>query len=266
MPRLKRSPDEQAAAEARGPDYVEALARGLSVLQAFGEAGGGLGLSEIAGRVDLPRATVRRTLFTLAALGFVARDDKRFRLTPDVLKLANAYLTSNGLSQVLQAACEQVTARLGQACSAAVLKDKEVVFIARARSQGILSVGLEVGYRLPVHCTSVGRAILSGHGDEDLDLALRDLDPVALTERTLTDAGSIKAAILSARFQGYCIVDQEAEIGFRSIAVPVRRKDGAVAAALNIGAHAETVSIGRMIDEFLPVLLEAAARAEKLIV
>jgi len=265
MPRLKRNEEEQAIADARGTDYVEALARGLKVLQAFDHVNTRLSLSEIARAVDLPRATVRRNLFTLGALGFVARDQKLFWLTPNVLKFATAYLTSNGLSQILQNSCEQVAGQLDQGCSAAVLKDSEVVFIARAKQERILSVGLEVGYRLPCYCTSVGRIIMSGLDDDDLDPMLQGLNLVARSNMTLTDPDRIKAAVLAARVQDYCIVDQEAESGYRSIAVPVRRCDGKIVAALNIGAHAESVSIGRMIDEFLPVMREAAEEAGKLI-
>lgn len=250
----------------RGVEHVEALARGLTVLQAFDQANRSLSLSQVSALVGLPRATVRRILHTLETLGFVDRDDKRFRVTPDVLKLANAYLTSNGLTQVLQTVCDDVTGALGQSCSAAVLKDGDAVFIARAKPSSILSVGLEVGYRLPYYCTSVGRIMSSGLDDAALENLLRDLEPRALTEHSLTDKALIRAAILTARHQGYCIVDQEAETGFRSIAVPVRRRDSGVAAALNIGAHAESVSIGRMIDEFLPVLKDAAGRAGTLII
>lgn len=256
---------EASTKTTRGTEHVEALARGLKVLQAFDQAHRRFSLSQVARRVALPRATVRRILYTLETLGFVARDEKLFWLTPDVLKLANAYLTSNGLSQALQAVCEEVTGTLAQACSAAVLMDGNAVFVARARPASILSVGLEVGYRLPFYCTSVGRILSSGLADEALDKALGDLEPKALTDHTLTDIALIRSAILTARHQGYCIVDQEAETGFRSIAVPVRRPDGQIAAALNIGAHAETVSIGRMIDDFLPVLEEAAGRAGSLI-
>lgn len=250
----------------RGPEHVEALARGLKVLQAFDQANRTLGLSQVSDLVGLPRATVRRILHTLETLGFVGRDEKRFWLTPDVLKLANAYLTSNGLTQVLQTVCEEVTGALGQSCSAAVLKGGDAIFIARAKPASILSVGLEVGYRLPLYCTSVGRILVSGLGEEALDSLLQDLNPLALTDHTLTDKALIRSAILTAGHQGYCIVDQEAETGFRSIAVPVRHPGGAVAAALNIGAHAESVSVGYMIDELLPILKGAADRAGSMIV
>lgn len=248
------------------PEYVESLARGLSVLQAFGDGEGTLSLADVARRVDLPRASVRRILFTLTELGFVAQHDRQFSLTPDVLKFARAYLAANGVSRVLQGVCEDVTLHTGEACSAAVRRDLEVVFIARARPEGILTVGLEIGYRLPAHCTSVGRVLMAGLSDPQLDGLLASTSPEAVTERTRTDIDLIKAAILTARSQGYCIVDQEAEIGFRSIAVPVRRLDGEVVAALNIGAPADRISIGRMIDGFLPVLTKAADRAGALVV
>ena len=250
----------------KGSDHVEALARGLRVLEVFDRADRALTLSELAKHVGLARATARRTLHTLSALGYVEQDGKVFRLTPDVLRLAAAYLTSNGLTTVLQQACDTVTAELAQACSAAVLRGTDVVFIARARPEAILSVGLEIGYRLPAVSTSVGRAILSKLDGSARDAIVSEARPEPVTEATLTDPELIRAAILTAGSQGYALVDQEAEAGFRSIAVPVLRHDGHPVAALNVGAPAERVSIGRMIDDFRPALEKAAAHAGGLIV
>ncbi|MEM8813330.1 MAG: IclR family transcriptional regulator C-terminal domain-containing protein [Pseudomonadota bacterium] len=250
----------------RSSDHVESLARGLSVIQAFETADQGLSLAEIARKVDLSRATVRRIVLTLQSLGLVAADRKRFTLTPDVLRLAQAYLTSDGQSRVLQSACEEVTANTGHACSAAVLKDRDVVFVARARAPGILTIDLEPGYRLPAHCTAVGRVILSGLQSDALDRILGDGPLVARTDRTATNPDHVKAAIVTAGVQGYCLVDGEAEEGFRSLAVPVRRHDERILGALNIGAPAERISLGRMIDDLRPVLIAAAGRAGRLIV
>jgi len=266
MPRVRRSETDPYAADAPDPEFVEALARGLRVVLAFGPDRRQATLADVAKAVDLPRATVRRTLTTLVRMGFAEAEGRLFRLTPRVLMLARSYLASDAVPTVAQPIVERVCADLGEACSCAVLDGGDVVFVARASPARILSVGLEVGYRLPAVSTSVGRAMLGGRDEAAIDAFLAGVEPRPLTERTLATRGAIRDAVLRDRAQGWSLVDQEAEIGFRSIAVPVRRRDGRVACALNVGAHADRASIERMTGEFLPRLRAAAAEMEGLLV
>jgi IclR family pca regulon transcriptional regulator len=266
MPRVRRSAEDPYAAEAGDPEFVAALARGLRVVLAFGPDRRQATLADLAKAVDLPRATVRRTLTTLVRMGFVEAEGRLFRPTPRVLLLARAYLAADAVPIVAQPIVERVCAEIGEACSCAVLDGTEVVFVARASPARILSVGLEVGYRLPAVCTSVGRALLGGRDEAAIDAFLAGVEPPRLTPRTLVRREDIRAAVLRDRAQGWSLVDQEAEIGFRSIAVPVRRRDGRVACALNVGAHADRASPERMTGEFLPRLRAAAAEMERLLV
>ena len=254
MSKLRAEDAGRRAAAGLGPDYSEALARGLQVMAVFDAAHQSLTLSEVAQAVGLPRATARRALLTLVALGFVALDGRQFRLTPRVLRLASAYLTSNGVSTLLQPACDRIARKAGVSCTAAVLENGEVVMIARALPQQLVPIGAGIGYRLPAYCSALGRVLLAHLPAESMAAYLNATTLVAATARTTTDRAALEAEIARVRVNGFSYVDQEAEQGFRSVAVPVCRFDGRVVAALNIGAHVELADRDTMLGDFLTIL------------
>ncbi|MCK1386020.1 IclR family transcriptional regulator C-terminal domain-containing protein [Bradyrhizobium sp. 21] len=253
MPKLKRSESDE-----RATDFVESLDRGLRLLQCFGTTAGPMTLSDLARAAELPRATARRMLFTLQRGGFVAGDGKLFSLTPHVLTLAASYLRSSQLVTVLQPVLDRVATAANEICSLAVLDGDEVVFIARSSPARMFSGGLEIGYRLPAFCTSVGRAMLGQLDDADLASRLKAMTREALTPQTVTDPKALLARIAADRAQGYALVDREAEPHFRSISIPVRRYDGVIVAAINMGAHVDRVPAQELIERFLPLLREGA--------
>src|SRR6476659_1698127 len=261
MPKRKREDGEE-----RATDFVESLDRGLRLLQAFGQSTGPMTLSDVARAAELPRATARRILFTLEHGGFVASDGKLFTLTPHVLTLAGAYLRSNLVVSVLQPVLDDIATTAQEISSLALLDGEEVVFIARGSPARVFSTGLEIGYRLPAFCTSVGRVLLSRLSDDELALALGKMDLVQLTSFTVIEKKLLLKTIIADRAKGYSLVDREAEPGFRSISVPVRRYDGAIVAAIHLGAHVDRVSSAEMIERFLPRLREAAASVKSLLV
>src|SRR5882672_12109180 len=163
MPKLKRSDSEE-----RATDFVESLDRGLRLLQKFGATSGPMTLSDLARAADLPRATARRILFTLERGGFVATDGKLFTLTPHVLTLAASYLRSSQVVTVLQPVLDRIATEAQEISSLSVLDGDEVVFIARGSPARVFSAGLDIGYRLPAFCTSVGRVLLSRLSDDEL--------------------------------------------------------------------------------------------------
>lgn len=263
MARLRQADADKRQENDFGPDFSEALARGLTVITAFDAERRQMTLSDVAKAIDLPRATTRRALFTLTRLGYVETDGKLFRLTPRILRLAAAYLTSNAVSTILQPACERLCKQFAEACSAAVLDGADVVMIAHASPPRFIAVGPGVGFRLPASHTSLGRVLLGAQGDEAIDRFLDGLKPEAPTPRSLTARADLRAAIIATRATRYSLVDQEAELGFRSISVPVQRFDGTVVCAINIGVRAEQVSVARMEEEFLPVLRREAAELKE---
>ncbi|QWG18945.1 helix-turn-helix domain-containing protein [Bradyrhizobium sediminis] len=253
MPKPKRGDRE-----ARATDFVESLDRGLRLLQKFGAVSGPATLSDLARAAELPRATARRILFTLERGGFVATDGKLFSLTPHVLTLATSYLRSSQVVAVLQPVLDRIATAAQEISSLAVLDGEEVVFIARGSPARVFSTGLDIGYRLPAFCTSVGRAMLGQFDDAELATRLAKMRREPMTAHTVTDPERLLAAIVADREKGYSLVDREAEPGFRSISVPIRRYDGAIIAAINMGAHVDRVSTSEMIDRFLPLLREGA--------
>ena len=244
--------------EPRATDFVESLDRGLRLLQAFGNRAAPMTLSEVAAAVELPRATARRILFTLQHGGYVSTDGKLFALTPHVLTLASAYLRANQVVSVLQPVLDQIAVAAQEISSLAVLEGDEVVFIARGSPTRMFSGGVDIGYRLPGFCTAVGRAMLGRLGDAELKAKLTAIKREALTPQTITDPKRLLAAIAADRTRGYSLADREAEPHFRSIAVPVRRYDGTIVAAINIGAHVDRISTAEMVKRFLPLLREGA--------
>lgn len=266
MPRINRSKEDEENLAELGPNFLEGTARSLRVMAAFGPRNPRMTLSEIAALLDLPRATVRRTLLTLVQLDYMAKEGNVFWLTPRVLTFASAYLSSDIIPTVMQPLIERVSAKLQESCAAAILQQEEVVLVARAGPARAISADLAIGYRLPAHCSALGRVLLGALDPEALDRALNSRPLAKATPNTLVDPEVLKARIIADREQGFSIVDQEVEAGFRSIAVPVRRRDGTVACALHVGTHTERASVGRMIDEFLPVLREAAADATAMLV
>jgi IclR family transcriptional regulator, pca regulon regulatory protein len=245
--------------EPRATDFVESLDRGLRLLQAFGARPAPMTLSEIAGLAGLPRATARRILFTLQHGGYVSSDGRLFALTPHILTLAGAYLRSNQIVTVLQPVLDEIAAAAQEISSLAVLDGEDVVFVARGSPTRIFSGGVDIGYRLPGFCTAVGRVLLGRLADTELKARLGAMKREALTPQTTTDSKRLLAAIIADRARGFSLVDREAEPHFRSIAVPVKRYDGAIVAAINIGAHVDRISTDEMIKRFLPLLREHAA-------
>lgn len=253
MPKLKRSENDN-----RATDFVESLDRGLRLLQCFGAAPGPMTLSDLARAAELPRATARRMLFTLQRGGFVSGDGKLFSLTPHVLTLAASYLRSSQLVTVLQPVLDRIATAAQEISSLAVLDGDDVVFIARGAPSRVFSGGLEIGYRLPAFCTSVGRTMLGQLDDADLAARLNAMTREPLTPQTVTDPKALLARIVADRAQGYALVDREAEPHFRSISVPVRRYDGVIVAGINMGAHVDRVPAQELIDRFLPLLHDGA--------
>jgi IclR family pca regulon transcriptional regulator len=251
-------PKRSAGDGPRATDFVESLDRGLRLLHAFAGRAGPMTLSEIASAAGLPRATARRILFTLQHGGYVSSDGKQFALTPHVLTLAGAYLRANQVVAVLQPVLDTIAVAAQEISSLAMLDGDDVVFIARGSPTRIFSGGVEIGYRLPSFCTAVGRAILGRFDDAALKTKLAAMKRAALTPQTVTDPKRLLADIAADRARGYSLVDREAESHFRSIAVPVSRYDGAIVAAINIGAHVDRISMEEMVKRFLPLLREGA--------
>lgn len=240
------------------PDFVLSLARGLRVIECFDGHTEGRSVGEIAREAGLSRAAVRRLLLTLEMLGYAESSRRAYRLKTRVLKLGLSYLSSTSVIASAQPVLERISASLGESASMSMLDGDQIVYVARASASRVLSVGLSVGSRLPAFCTSMGRVLLSGLADAELDAYLRSLKPKAFTAKTITDLRKLRRVILQARNDSYALVNEELEAGLRALSVPVRNRHDKVVAAINVGAHALRVDQRTMLRDFLPALREGA--------
>jgi len=241
------------------PNFMTSLARGLLVLQAFSQQKQDLSISQLSKKTGLSRASVRRCLHTLSKLGFAGSDDGRnFHLRPRVLTLGHSYLSSMPLASTAKPVLEHLSQILHESCSIASLDGLDVVYIARANVTRIMSIDLGVGSRLPAFCTSMGRVLLANLPAVELEGLLPRIEFVRYTERTLTTVEKLRQVLSIVMRDGYAIVDQEMEIGLRSMAVPVHNQLGRVIAAINVGVHAQRVSVQDMQTRFLPYLRATA--------
>ncbi|MFH8496128.1 IclR family transcriptional regulator domain-containing protein [Streptomyces coeruleorubidus] len=250
------------SAEARAPHFVRSFERGLAVIRAFDAEHPALTLSEVARACELTRAAARRFLLTLADLGYVHTDGRRFRLTPRVLELGYSYLAGYTLHQIAEPHLEQLVARVRESSSLCVLDGDDIVYVARVPTRRIMSASITVGTRFPAYVTSVGRVILAHLPDEDVEARLARAELKPLTTRTVTTPEALRAELRRVRRQGYAVVDQELEEGLRSVAAPVRDRDGEVVAAVNIAVHAGRNSVDSVRRDLLPHLLATVAGIE----
>jgi len=245
------------------PEFVQSLARGISVIRAFSADHPRLTLSDVARETGLSRAAARRFLITLEELGYVANDGRLFSLRPSVLQIGYSYLSSLTLAQISQVHLERLAQELHESCSASVLDNDEIVYVARASTNRIMTINLSVGTRLPAYCTSMGRVLLAALSDDHLDAYLADTTFRALTSQTITDASELREEIQRVRVQGWCLLDQELEEGVRSIAFPLHDADQKVVAAANASAHGARVALEEMRERYVPALRECAAQIDR---
>jgi IclR family pca regulon transcriptional regulator len=250
--------DERLQAPAGDPDFMLSLARGLATIRAFGQGASSLSVGDVARVAGLSRASARRCLHTLARLGYATASGGRYELTPAILTLSHAYLSSTSVARIAQPVLERVSDELHESSSVAVLDGDEIVYVARAAARRILAISLEVGSRLPAACTSMGRVLLAAADPDDRARFLARVELRRHTARTTTDRAALAAELETVRAQGYAIVDQELELGLRSCAVPIARGDGTVVAAINVGAHAARLDAEALRNTVVPLLHRAA--------
>jgi IclR family pca regulon transcriptional regulator len=237
---------------------VQSFARGLQVIGCFSAEAPEQTLTEVAGRSGLTRAGARRILLTLQTLGYVTSDGRLFRLSPRILDLGFAYLSSMPIWNLAEPAMQGLASRVGESCSAAVLEGSDIIYVMRVPTHKIMSIGLGVGSRLPAYCTSMGRMLLADLDDEQALGVIEGSPRRALTRHTLTDPQDLLARVRQARKQGWCLVNQELEEGLVSLAAPLRDRGGRTVAALNISGQVNRTSARQMQDTMLPALRQAA--------
>lgn len=240
-----------------GDTFVESFAKGLTVIAAFGHERA-LNLSQIARRTGLSRASTRRLLHTLTALGFAHQDEDLFMLTPRVLQLGFAYLSTLSLRDVAQPVIESLSRATNEAVGLSVLDDLDAVYVARAELTSVLRRRLTIGSGIPAFCTSMGRVLLAGLDPAECASRLAGVERRAWTRHTVTDLDPLIDEIARVRGQGWSLVAEQLEIGTCGIAVPVCDNSGKVVAALNLSTNLARHTPDSMIETFLPRLREGA--------
>jgi IclR family transcriptional regulator, pca regulon regulatory protein len=247
------------AGRGTGPDFVEALARGLDVLACFSAERPAMSLSEVAAQVGLARPTARRLLLTLEELGFVRSTGGQFELTPRVLELGMAYIGALGLWDIARPHLAELVAVTGESSSMAQLDGSDIVYVARVSVPKIIALRVEVGTRFPAPATSQGKVLLAGLDPASLDVALATASRSGLVPRIVRERPALDDELARVRARGWALADEELAAGVRSVAVPVRDGTGTVRAAMNVTVHAAETSTERLVDDLLPLLQRTAA-------
>ncbi|MFI6760134.1 IclR family transcriptional regulator C-terminal domain-containing protein [Micromonospora sp. NPDC050417] len=246
-----------------GPDFIEALARGLDVLKSFQPGQRALTLSEIAAVTGLARPTVRRILLTLEEIGYVRPVDRGFTLTPRVLELGMTYISSWNMWEVAEPHMRRLVKQTNESTSMAQLDGGDIVYVARVAVPKIVTLAVHLGTRFPAPATSMGKVLLAALDPADLAAVLAEPSRSGITSRWQPDHDELTRTLREVRAKGWALADQDLAAGIRSVATGVRDGDGRVVAALNVTVHAAETSVEQLVEEHLPRLLRAAAEISR---
>ena len=235
-------------------DIMGGLAKGLMAIETFTAERPRQSIAEVAASSGLDRATARRCLLTLSELGYADYDGKYFTLTPRILRLGTACLATMPLPQMVQPLLDDLSDQLGESSSVSILDGHEIVYVARAAQRKVMSIALMPGSRLPAFCTSMGRVLLAALPDSEARSRLEAAPLVKRTSHTCVDLEALSLGLAHVREQGFALIDQEVELGLRSIAIPLHNARGSVVAALNIGLGATQAGIDELPRLYLPAL------------
>jgi IclR family pca regulon transcriptional regulator len=241
-----------------GPDFIEALARGLEVIAAFTPGRPAMSLAEVATAAGLARPTARRILLTLAELDYVRAEGRGYSLTPKVLELGVAYVRSMGLWDVARSHMERLVERTDESCSIAQLDGSDIVYVARVAVPKIVGLSVQIGTRFPALPTSLGKVLLAALPTAELAHVLAQPSRSGLTPRWQPEQAERDAELREVRARGWALTDEQLALGIRSVAAPLRDGDGRVVAALNVNCHAAETTVEYLVEHHLPLLLQAA--------
>lgn len=240
-------------------DIMGGLMKGLTVIEAFSADRPRLSIAEAAAAAGLDRATTRRCLLTLSEMGYAAYDGKFFTLTPRVLRLGTGCLAAMPLPRIVQPVIDRLSLDIGESTSVSILDETEIVYVARAAQRRVMSISLMPGSRLPAYCTSMGRVLLAALEPDRARHILESAPRPQRTSRTVTDIDALMTILTQTRSQGYSLIDQEVEVGLRSIAVPLTTARGQTVAALNVGLAASAETMEELAERYLPALRRVKA-------
>ncbi|GAB2846638.1 IclR family transcriptional regulator domain-containing protein [Lentzea nigeriaca] len=253
---------ERPTGEDRGPHFVQSVARALSVMRSFSADRPSQSLADVARATGLDRATARRLLLTLADLGYVRAEARDFQLTPRVLELGYAYLSGLSLPEIALPHLRKLAGDLNETAALAVLDGDEIVYVALIPSSRVATVRINIGTRFEAYPTSMGRVLLAGLPEQQLEDYLARLRLESKTDRTVRSVDALRQEIDRTREQGWALVEAELEAGLRGAAAPVRDRAGAVIAAANVSVHAGRMTPQEVEREYVPAILRTVRMIE----
>ncbi|OSQ53460.1 IclR family transcriptional regulator domain-containing protein [Marivita geojedonensis] len=240
-------------------EFVEALAKGIAILESFDADNPEMTLSEVARRVGLSPAAARRSLMTLETLGYIGRKEKRFHLKPKLMALGSAFYFTARVDEILQEDLRSIVERFGDASSVGTLDGGDVIYVAHHSVQRARRAAAVAGARYPAYATSMGRVLLAALNDDELDQYLNEVQPQKLTSKTCTNTKALRAELMVARRDGYATTVDQLDYGITALAVPIRDAKGKTIAALNTSGYTGLTSPETLVAERLPALQEAAS-------
>lgn len=243
-------------------EFVQSLERGLAVIRAFGFRRVSLTITDVAEATGLTRATARRFLLTLVRMGYVRNDGREYWLRPRVLELGYAYLSGIELPEAAKPFMDELVDEVGESTSIAVRDDDDIVYVAHAAPQRVMTINVPIGGRDPLFCTALGRVLLAAEPAEEIDRYLKAAHLTAYTRATITDPAGLRTALAKVEVDGYSLIEDELEDGLVALAVPLRDADGAVIAAMNVCSYSLRTSPEELVRRGLPLLLRAASAIE----
>ena len=239
--------------------FLQSLAKGLSVLLALAEANHPLNLTEIATEVGTNHATATRCCYTLGEMGLIWRDrNRRYHITPKILSLGYAAVSSLGWRKVAQHYLEILAGDSGETVNLSMLDQGEILYISRINTGSILPYELQLGSKLPVYCTSMGKALMAFSPDEAVNAILDKIEYVPLTHRTISCREEFAAELQKVKARGFAVNDEELSVGLRSIAAPILNNENTALAAINMAVPTKRISLGNLIDRLAPKLTRTA--------
>jgi IclR family pca regulon transcriptional regulator len=250
-------------------DWIAGLDRGLALMECFGQEHSRLSATDVAQLSGMARTAARRYLLTLVHLGYMATDGKLYWLTPRVLRLSQAYLSSSRLARIAQPLLQRIAQGTGEGAYLSVLEGDHIVYIAYQgtfQNAGRLQqIGYMLGTLVPAHVTAAGMVLLALRPDPPLEQWLERTELKKLTVHSITDRSIMRQRMLDVRLQGWAISEQQLELQYRGIAVPVRDARGNVAAALSITTLMGKESSEETCQRLLNVMTDTAAAMRNLI-
>jgi IclR family pca regulon transcriptional regulator len=258
-----RSELVRAGTERGDGEFVEALARGLEVIKAFGPTALELSVSEVASRTGLARPTARRLLMTLEQLGYVRSVGGVFSLTTRTLELGTSYISALGMWEVARPHLVHLVSRTGESSSMSQLDGSDIVYTARVPVAKIIAFSVRIGTLFPAVATSMGRVLLADKTADELEAVLATPSRSGIIPRITPTRAELDESLGLIRERGWAMSDEMLSVGIRSIAAPVVDSEGRTAAAMNVTVHAAETSVERLTNEYLPLLLDTAAAVSR---